>query len=37
VLIHDVGLLRFDGDGNLTFEAGPHQGFDGDPHAISDL
>jgi hypothetical protein len=30
VVIHDVGLLRFDGQGNLTFEAGPHQGFSGD-------
>jgi hypothetical protein len=27
VVIHDSGLLRFDGNGNLTFEAGPHQGF----------
>jgi hypothetical protein len=30
VVIHDVGLLRFDADGNLTFLAGPHQGFAGD-------
>jgi len=37
VVIHDVGILRFDGDGNLTFEAGPHQGFDGDPSAIARL
>jgi hypothetical protein len=37
VVIHDVGTLRFDGDGNLTFEAGPHQGFDGDPTAIAKL
>jgi hypothetical protein len=34
VVIHDSGLLRFDGSGNLTFEAGPHQGFNGDPTAI---
>jgi hypothetical protein len=30
VVIHDVGQLRFDGQGNLTFVAGPHQGFSGD-------
>lgn len=35
VLIHDVGILSFDGSGNLTFEAGQHQGFDGDPAAIA--
>jgi hypothetical protein len=37
VVIHDVGLLRFDANGNLTFEAGPHQGFSGDPGAIAEL
>jgi hypothetical protein len=37
VVIHDVGILRFDADGNLTFEAGPHQGFSGDPEAIARL
>lgn len=37
VVIHDSGLLSFDGDGNLTFEAGPHQGFDGDPAAIQEF
>jgi hypothetical protein len=37
VLIHDVGLLRFDAAGNVTFEAGPHQGFDGDAAAIARL
>src|SRR5215469_9869021 len=37
VVIHDVGLLSFDGNGNLTFEAGPHQGFDGDPAAIQEF
>jgi hypothetical protein len=37
VVIHDVGLLRFDAEGNLTFEAGPHQGFSGDPGAIAAL
>jgi hypothetical protein len=37
VLAHDSGLLRFDGDGNLTFEAGSHQGFDGDPTAIQEF
>jgi hypothetical protein len=37
VVIHDTGLLRFDANGNLTFEAGPHQGFDGDPTAIQEL
>ena len=26
VVIHDVGQLHFDGQGNLTFLAGPHQG-----------
>jgi len=30
VVIHDVGLLRFDADGNVTFEKGQHQGLDGD-------
>ena len=25
-----IGQLRFDGQGNLTFMAGPHQGFSGD-------
>jgi hypothetical protein len=34
VVIHDVGLLRFDADGNVTFEAGPHQGLSGD---VADL
>jgi hypothetical protein len=37
VVIHDVGILRFDAAGNLTFEAGPHQGFNGDPEAIARL
>jgi hypothetical protein len=37
VLIHDSGLLRFDANGNLTFEAGPHQGFNGDPTAIQEF
>jgi hypothetical protein len=37
VVIHDSGLLRFDGNGNLTFEAGPHQGFNGDPTAIQEF
>jgi len=37
VVIHDTGLLRFDANGNLTFEAGPHQGFSGDPAAIQEL
>jgi hypothetical protein len=37
VVIHDSGLLSFDGSGNLTFEAGPHQGFDGDPAAIQEF
>jgi len=37
VVIHDVGILRFDADGNLTFEAGQHQGFSGDPEAIARL
>jgi hypothetical protein len=37
VMIHDVGILRFDADGNLTFEAGPHQGFSGDSEAIARL
>jgi hypothetical protein len=37
VVIHDVGILRFDAAGNLTFEAGPHQGFSGDPEAIARL
>jgi hypothetical protein len=30
VVIHDVGLLRLDPNGNVTFEAGPHQGLNGD-------
>lgn len=34
VVIHDSGILSFDGKGNLAFEAGPHQGFEGDPAAI---
>jgi hypothetical protein len=37
VVIHDSGLLRFDGNGNVTFEAGSHQGFDGDPTAIQEF
>jgi len=37
VVIHDSGLLTFDGNGNLTFEAGPHQGFNGDPAAIQEF
>jgi hypothetical protein len=37
VLIHDAGLLRWDANGILTIEAGPHQGFDGDPAAIAAL
>jgi hypothetical protein len=37
VVIHDVGILRFNADGSLAFEAGPHQGFDGDPAAIASL
>ena len=37
VVIHDSGLLRFDANGNLTFEAGPHQGFNGDPPAIQEF
>jgi hypothetical protein len=37
VVIHDSRLLRFDGNGNLTFEAGPHQGFSGDPTAIHEF
>jgi hypothetical protein len=37
VVIHDVGILRFNADGSLAFEAGPHQGFDGDPAAIANL
>jgi hypothetical protein len=37
VVIHDVGILRFDAAGNLTFEAGQHQGFSGDPEAIAGL
>jgi hypothetical protein len=28
--VHDVGRLVFDADGNVTFEAGPHQGLHGD-------
>jgi hypothetical protein len=30
VVIADVGRLVFDGDGNLTFEAGPHPALEGD-------
>jgi len=30
VVIHDVGRLAFDANGNLTMMAGPHQGFTGD-------
>jgi hypothetical protein len=30
VVIHDVGIVRVDGSGNVTFEAGPHQGSKGD-------
>ena len=37
VVIHDVGILRFIADGSLAFEAGQHQGFDGDPAAIASL
>jgi hypothetical protein len=37
VVIHDSGLLSFDANGNLTFEAGPHQGFNGDPAAIQEF
>jgi hypothetical protein len=37
VVIHDVGILRFNADGTLAFEAGPHQGFEGDPAAIESL
>ena len=37
VVIHDSGQLRFDANGNLTFEAGPHQGFNGDPAAIREF
>jgi hypothetical protein len=37
VVIHDSGQLRFDANGNLTFEAGPHQGFNGDPAAIQEF
>jgi hypothetical protein len=37
VVIHDSGLLSFDANGNLIFEAGPHQGFDGDPTAIQEF
>ena len=37
VVIHDVGILRFNADGSLAFEAGQHQGFDGDPAAIASL
>jgi hypothetical protein len=36
-VIHGSGLLRFDANGNLTFEAGPHQGFNGDPTAIQEF
>jgi hypothetical protein len=34
VVIHDVGILRFDAAGNLTFDAGPHQGSRGDCQAL---
>jgi hypothetical protein len=37
LLIHDVGLLRWDANGLLAIEAGPHQGFDGDTAAIAAL
>jgi hypothetical protein len=37
VVTHDSGLLRFDANGGLTFEVGPHQGFNGDPTAIQDF
>jgi hypothetical protein len=37
VLIHDVGILRFDPAGSATFKAGPHNGFDGDPVAVAAL
>jgi hypothetical protein len=37
VVIHDVGILRFNPDGTLAFAAGQHQGFDGDPAAIARL
>ena len=37
MIICDSGLLRFDANGNLTCEAGPHQGFNGDPTAIQEL
>lgn len=30
VVIADVGRVIFDGDGNVTFEAGPHPALDGD-------
>ena len=32
-----VRFLRFDAEGNLTFEAGPHESFDGDVAAIQQL
>ena len=32
-----VEVLFRDAEGNLTFEAGPHQGFSGDPEAIARL
>jgi hypothetical protein len=35
--IRDIGLPRFDADGTLTFEAGPHQGFSGDPTTIQEF
>ena len=35
VAIHDSGLVQFDGAGNVTFEAGAHQGLDGDPAALA--
>ena len=37
VVIHDSGRLSFDANGNLTFEAGLHQGFNGDPAAIQEF
>jgi hypothetical protein len=37
VVIHVVGILRFDAAGNLTFEAGQHPGFSGVPEAIARL
>ncbi len=37
VVIHDLGILRFDAAAGPTFEAGQHQGFSGDPEAIASL